>query len=55
MRVESVSEVRDWMSLTTSCSSPGGAPCMKAEAISAVEDMVFWKSEALYDFLSLCL
>ena len=33
------SEVRAFMSLTTSLSSPGGAPRMKEEHISVVEDI----------------
>ena len=37
MRLGSSSEVRALMSLTTSLSSPGGAPSMKVEHISVVD------------------
>ena len=39
MRAGSVSEVRVLMSLTTSLSSPGGAPSMKEEQTSTGELM----------------
>ena len=40
MREGSVSEVNVLTSPMTSCSSPGGAPSMKEDAISIVEDMM---------------